>query len=155
MPTLRPITNEDLPFLRLLYHSTRAAEMALTQWPDTEIKRFLDNQFEAQHYHYQTHYADASFDIIVLDDAPIGRLYLHRRKDEFRIVDIALMAEYRNLGIGSHYLGIIIAEAVANRLPVRIHVEQNNPAMRLYHRLGFTKIDDNGVYSLLEWSESK
>ena len=35
---------------------------------------------------------------------------------------------------------------------MRIHVEHNNPAMRLYKRLGFRKIDDNGIYHLMEWS---
>ena len=36
-------------------------------------------------------------------------------------------------------------------LPVRIHVEQYNPALGLYHRLGFREISDKGVYWLLEW----
>ena len=34
---------------------------------------------------------------------------------------------------------------------VSIHVEKQNPAMRLYKRLGFETIEDKGVYDLLEW----
>jgi hypothetical protein len=37
-------------------------------------------------------------------------------------------------------------------LPVRIHVEQVSPALRLYERLGFSKIDEHGIYDLMEWS---
>ena len=36
--------------------------------------------------------------------------------------------------------------------PIRIHVEYDNPAMRLYKRLGFRRIDDNGIYHLMEWN---
>ena len=36
---------------------------------------------------------------------------------------------------------------------VTIHVESFNPAMNLYHKLGFKKISEtNGVYHLLEWN---
>ena len=36
--------------------------------------------------------------------------------------------------------------------PVRLHVEPSNPARRLYERLGFTRIADQGLYWLMEWS---
>ncbi len=32
-----------------------------------------------------------------------------------------------------------------------IHVEHDNPARRLYDRLGFQHVDTNGVYHLMEW----
>ncbi len=34
---------------------------------------------------------------------------------------------------------------------VSIHVEHDNPARRLYDRLGFQHVDTNGVYHLMEW----
>jgi ribosomal protein S18 acetylase RimI-like enzyme len=37
-------------------------------------------------------------------------------------------------------------------LPVRLHVERNNPALRLYQRLGFREVEDQGVYLALEWT---
>ncbi len=45
----------------------------------------------------------------------------------------------------------ILGEAALIGKPVRIHVERNNPAMRLYERLGFQKVEDQGVYWLMEW----
>jgi ribosomal protein S18 acetylase RimI-like enzyme len=100
-------------------------------------------------------FAGAAFDVILLDGESIGRLYVDRRPDEIRIIDIALLPEYRNRGIGSRLITALLAEGTAAGLPVRIHVEQYNPAMRLYNRLGFQKIDERGVYHLMEWSPAR
>lgn len=61
---LRPITDADQAFLRTLYGTTRAGEMAMLPWDQAAIDTFLDQQFQAQHAHYQTHFADAGFSII-------------------------------------------------------------------------------------------
>ena len=37
-------------------------------------------------------------------------------------------------------------------VPLTIHVERFNPALRLYERLGFEAIEDKGVYLFLEWT---
>ena len=66
-------------------------------------------------------------------------------------MDIAVAASHRNRGIGTELLGRLIAEATAVTLPLTIHVEQMNPAMRLYERLGFRKVGENSVYYLMEW----
>ena len=142
----------DLPFLRELYASTRREEMALSGWPQEQIEEFLEQQFEAQHSHYMEHFAGADFDIITTKQkkAPIGRLYLEEREDEFRIIDIALLPEWRGKGVGGRLMTRILEKARAVGKAVRIHVEQNNPAMHLYKRLGFEKIDDHGIYHLME-----
>jgi imidazolonepropionase-like amidohydrolase len=44
----------------------------------------------------------------------------------------------------------LLAEATAAGLPVTIHVERENPALRLYARLGFRLAEDKGVYLFLE-----
>jgi GNAT superfamily N-acetyltransferase len=150
--SFRPISPEDQPFLSRLYASTRWEEVAQTGWDLEEQDRFLRMQFAAQHEFYMEQFAGADFHIIELQDEPIGRLYVDRREDEIRIIDIALLPEHRNKGIGSALLKDILAEARGAALPVRIHVERNNPALGLYQRLGFREIDDQGVYLLLECS---
>ena len=112
-------------------------------------------QFDAQHKHYQTHFGDASFDLILVDGKPSGRLYLHRRDNEHRVVDIALLPEHRKKGIGRKLMQDILDEAGAANLPVQIHVERNNPALRLYQHLGFKKIEDLEVYWLMRWEPSE
>ena len=148
--TVRPETRADHEFLRRVYASTREAEMALTPWRRDEIDSFLDMQFEAQHRYYRKQFPDAEFLIIERGGQAIGRLYLHRREDEIRIIDIAMLTSERRNGIGGALLRDVLAEARTAKKAVRIHVERNNPALHLYHRLGFTEIEDQGVYFLME-----
>ncbi len=152
--SLRPIQHEDEALLFEIYASTRTDEMALLDWSDAQKEAFMRMQFNAQHQHYQKTFPDARFDIILSGDRPIGRLYVHRRPDELHIVDIALLPEHRNQGVGSSLLKGLLAEARDAGKPVRIHVERNNPALHLYERLGFNRIGDTGIYFLMEWSSA-
>ena len=149
--TLRDIVDGDRPFLQQLYASTREEELAVVPWSESEKKTFLEFQFNAQHTFYQNQFGDAAFWVIEQENVPIGRLYLDRRSDEIRIIDIALLPAYRDRGIGTALLNAILAEGQANHQPIRIHVEHNNRALNLYRRLGFKKIDEEGVYFLMEW----
>lgn len=150
--TFRPITDADQPFLLRLYASTRADELAQVPWSAEERAAFLEFQFRAQHQYYQEQYPGARFDVIERAGEQIGRLYLDVRDDEHRLIDIALLPEQRGSGLGTRLMHDILAAARADggKL-VRIHVEQNNPAMHLYLRLGFEKIEERGIYHLMEW----
>lgn len=109
-------------------------------------------QFTAQHRYYHEHYADADFQIIEGDGIRVGRLYVARLASEIRIIDIALLPEYRNQGIGSWLLRQLQREAADAGKQISIHVERMNPALHLYTRLGFQQVADQGVYLLLEWT---
>ena len=150
--TFRPSSDQDLEFLYQVYASTRQEELKLTPWNQQEKEEFLQMQFTAQHKHYHEQYRDASYDIILFRNEQIGRLYVDRREDEIRIVDIALLPKYRGHGIGSGIMSGILDDARQAGMSVTIHVERNNPAMHLYERLGFQKLEDVGVYYLMVWS---
>jgi len=150
--SLRPIRKADEAFLSKLYASTRQDEMAQSGWPREQIDAFLEMQFQAQHKYYQEQFHGAAFDLILHGGDLVGRLYVERRSDELRIIDIAILPEHRGKGIGSHYLRQVMEEAGEAGKPVRIHVEVNNPAMTLYKQLGFKKTGETGVYYLMEWT---
>ncbi len=153
--TLRPSTPEDRELLYRIYASTRAGEMAAVPWSEQQKTDFLRFQFEAQDSYYREHFPQAAYDLIVLDGEPIGRLYIDRREDEIRLIDVALLPERRGGGLGGAIMRDVLAEGAAAGKLVRIHVESNNPAMRLYRRLGFEKVEEQGVYHLMEWSPPK
>ena len=150
--SFRAIADADRGFLFQVYSSTREPELALVDWPPEMKAAFLDMQFNAQHTYYQQQFQQASFDVIELDGKPIGRLYLDRRPTEIRIIDISLMPDFRNRGIGTALLKDVLAEGRAKQQPVRIHVEYNNPALNLYRRLGFVQLGEDSVYFLMEWT---
>ena len=107
-------------------------------------------QFDAQDAHYREHYAGATYEVIEVDGVPAGRLYVHRRPKEIRLVDIALLPRFRGTGIGTRLLAELIAEAKGRGVSLTIHVEMSNPARRLYERLGFAPVEEHGVYLLME-----
>lgn len=149
---LRPVDDGDWPFLYRVYASTRAEELARTGWSHADKQAFLSMQFEAQRRYYSEHFKDAVFQVIEIDGQSAGRLYLDRRADELRVIDIALLPEFRGAGVGSKLMSDILDEGRDAGLLVRIHVEHENPAMRLYQRLGFRRVEKQGVYFLMEWT---
>jgi ribosomal protein S18 acetylase RimI-like enzyme len=148
---LRPCADADAAFLRHLYGTTREDEMRRVPWTDEEKRRFLDMQFTAQKTHYEEYYPDCEFLVIELDRQPVGRLYVDRGEEDIRITDIALLPEFRGRGIGRVLMEEILAEGWCTGKAVTIHVEHDNPARRLYGRLGFRHVHTNGVYHLMEW----
>jgi len=151
LTTFRSITPDDENFLYSLYASTREEELSQTTWTESEKEAFLRQQFTAQHQFYIEQFTQAKFDIVLVENEPVGRLYVDRRDDEIRLIDIALLPEYRNKGIGTSLINDLCEEAANRNKPLRIHVEKFNPALHLYKRLGFTEMKDSGVYYLMEW----
>jgi len=145
----RPFTPEDLPFVAELYASTRREELAVTGWPIEVQEAFLAQQHEAQHSHYSIYYADAEWLIVEREGQVIGRLYLNETDDDLCIVDISLLPQFRARGLGGAIMRDILELARERSKSVSIHVEKNNPARRLYDRLGFVAVADRGVYDLM------
>lgn len=148
--TYRPITENDLEFLYQVYASTREEELSVVDWSEQELEDFLRMQFDLQHKQWMKNYDRAAFDIILFDGIPAGRLYVDRWKKEIRIIDIALLTEFRRKGIGSRIMSQLVEEADQANKILSLHVEMNNPAMGLYLNLGFKSIQDVGVYFLME-----
>lgn len=147
---LRPAGEGDAELLYEIYASTRQEELAPVPWDAATKEAFLRMQFAAQDRHYRMVYPDASYDLVVEDEMVLGRLSLNRGPQKWLIIDIALLPEHRGQGLGTQLLRQVLAEADVTGKAVQIHVEQLNPARRLYKRLGFREIEDQGVYLLLE-----
>jgi ribosomal protein S18 acetylase RimI-like enzyme len=150
----RRATAADEPFLFRVYASTRTDELAPVPWSDEQKARFLDMQARAQHTDYQRNYAAADWLIIEHDGTDVGRLYLERgdNNDRHHIIDIAFLPHWRAQGLGGALLRDLLDEAARAGKGMSIYVEKANPAMRLYQRLGFSKIEDQGVYDLMRWA---
>ncbi len=149
--TFRPICKGDHPFLKKVYRSTREKELLQTFWTEAEKQKFIEFQFNAQHSHYINAYKGAEFNIIMKKNTDIGRLYIWETEKQIRIMDIALLEEHTGKGIGTYLLKQLIQKSEKRGKKLNIHVEYNNPALRLYERLGFKKTDNTGVYFFMEY----
>lgn len=148
----REVPDRDAAFLDRLYASTRAEELAQTGWSEAEVARFLHEQSRLQRAHYREHYPEAEFLLFVAHRQPVGRLYLDERERELRLMDIALLPEWRGGGRGSAMLQALQEEAASQSLAITLHVEPFNRAARLYRRLGFEIVEIRGVYQFMRWA---
>ncbi|MGH9802529.1 MAG: GNAT family N-acetyltransferase [Blastocatellia bacterium] len=148
--SLRPAEADDQAFLFELYRDTRAEEMAAWGWGEAQQHAFLSLQFRARTMSYSA-YPNTEHSIVLNAGQPIGRLLISRMEDEIRLVDIALLAEVRGQGIGAKLIAGLFDRARNENLPVRLHVEKLNPALRLYQRLGFQILEDTGTQYFMEW----
>jgi ribosomal protein S18 acetylase RimI-like enzyme len=150
--TFRPEVDADEPFLSRLYATTRDYEMDQVLWDKGQKAAFLQSQFTLQRLHYRKYYPNAAFLIIQRVGEPIGRFYVERSGRDIVLLDIALLPEFRGKDLGSQVMGELLAEAKSTGKVVRIHVERNNPALRLYQRMKFRLVEDKGIHFLMEWS---
>ena len=148
--SMREETDDDKDFCRRLYHGVRIAEMSAVGWSRAQVKGFIDQQFHAQRTHYRKYYPRAGFMLIEHGDRPIGRWYLQADEKELRLMEVTLLPEWRNRGIGTQLMRCLTDWSESTGRPITLHVEPFNPAYRLYRRLGFETIEDRGVYHFMQ-----
>ncbi|MBF5004224.1 GNAT family N-acetyltransferase [Diaphorobacter caeni] len=144
--TLRDAVQDDYPFLREVYRGVRAPELAQTAWTQWEKDAFCDSQFALQDRHYRAHYPHARYFVIELHSRSIGRLYLSDAPELMALMEISLLQELRAQGHGTALMQWLtqIADDSARRM--RLFVEPENPARRLYERFGFVEHELQGAY---------
>ena len=126
-------------------------EMALTGWSAAQQEQFLRMQFEAQKRFYAAQFPQAEHWIVCLNDVAAGRMIVNRSEDELLLVDVALLPEHRNLGVGSLLMAGLMEEASRDSKSIRLHVERFNPALRWYERLGFNTVSESEIYLEMTW----
>ncbi len=147
----RPVVAEDDGFFRALYKSSRGDDLRGLGWDEDRISEFLEMQYEAQGNFHAGDFPNASDEVILLDSQPIGRLIVDRRADEIRLVDLALLPDYRRRGLGSQLVRSLQEEATLQRKPLRLQVIRFNRALGLFERLGFVRTSETGTHFQMEW----
>lgn len=102
------------------------------------------------HEEWQADYFRQKFDprarkIIVIDGQDAGVLVVEEKPDELYLGLIELLPDFQGRGIGSSILRRLKREAEDKGLPLGLRVlRTNEPARRLYERLGFQVVEDEG-----------
>ena len=149
---LRPVAESDNEFLLSVYASTREDELAQVEWPEGQREMFLRWQFDLQRKEYGSRFPDGDYCVIVVDQQPAGRIWVGADEEQIRLLDIALLPEFQNRGVGTALLERLKNEAQRAGKALRHMVfVLNSDADRFYERLGFKKIDDLGAYKHMEW----
>jgi ribosomal protein S18 acetylase RimI-like enzyme len=149
---LRPVSESDDQFLLSVYASTREEELAQAEWAEGQKEMFLRWQFDLQRREYGVRFPDAAYHVLVVDQRPAGRIWVGDDDEQIRVLDIALLPEFQNRGVGTALLRRLMQEASKQGKALRHMVfVLNNDAHRFYERLGFSIIEEFGAYKHMEW----
>lgn len=153
--TLRDAGPEDIQFLAQLYRDTRRNEVNAWGWPQEQQELFLKMQFDAQRRSHQATFPDATDRIICVGNVAVGHMLVGFEPGGMRLIDIALLDEYRNQGIGTQLIRQLMQDCEEQDRVLRLQVLQGNPAIRLYCRAGFVQSSADPMYVQMEWMSSQ
>ncbi len=150
--TTRMATAEDEPLLVRLFTEEKAREFAPLGWSREQLRPLLEMQYRARQVSYAQSYPAAVDTILCLEDGtPAGRCWMERQPRCYRVLDIAVLPEHRNRGIGGWALRRMQQTAALEQVPLRLSVTRSNPALRLYERLGFMRVSGDELSYEMEW----
>jgi GNAT superfamily N-acetyltransferase len=123
----RAATAADVPFLIELRQQTMTAhQVAAGLVPsDDERRSRVLVRYECA-------------EILVHAGKPVGLLKVARDGLDWDLIQIQLILEYQDRGLGSQLIRSLVAEARQVGASLRLSVLRGSPARRLYERLGFT-----------------
>ena len=150
--SVRPVMPGDEDLLLEIYKSSRGDDLRGLGWDEDRIGEFLAMQYEAQQLFHAAEYKQANDQIVLLSGKPAGRLIVERREYEIRCIDVALLPEHRNNGIGAFLIGKLQEEASRENKPLRLQVIRFSRAVNLFERSGFVRTSETGTHFQMEWT---
>jgi len=94
---------------------------------------------------FREHFDEPGMRLILVGDEIIGCVGFRIAADEIKLDSFYLDRRRHNTGLGTAILKVLLAEADALRLPVRLEVLTGSGADRLYLRHGFVKISEDAI----------
>jgi len=91
------------------------------------------------------HFDEPGMRLILLDGERVGCVGFRRHAHEIKIDSFYLDRRLHNTGLGTKILKVLLAEADAAGLPVRLEVLSGSKADRLYLRHGFVKVGEDEI----------
>ena len=140
---LRDARPADTEFEQFLYASTRDDLRPLGH---EVFEGLVGMQFRAQSMALRLDHPSAKRQIVVVDRSPVGRLVVDLSGTHVELLDLAVLPEFRNHGIGTGVLRGVCAQADRLNHAVRLLVEKQNRSVRLFERLGFVVRGEEGMY---------
>ena len=82
----------------------------------------------------------------------VGRLLVDRKACCWRIVDIAVLPEYRQKGLGTWAIQTCQQECSVAGAKLNLQVKRDSRALRLYERLGFLITSEDALSVEMVWN---
>jgi ribosomal protein S18 acetylase RimI-like enzyme len=133
--SLRPATEDDVPFLLALRRKTMDAHLVasgIAPSPEEHLRRVLYRLDCAQ--------------VVQMAGQAVGLLKVSREGRDWNLIQIQLSQMAQGKGLGTQLIQSVIDEARKAGASLSLGVLKANPAFRLYQRLGFTVVEE-GIHS--------
>ncbi len=144
---LRPRTEADSRFVAELL--AEDARVVLAGLPEGLREEMVALQVTARAVHLADAWPEAVESIVIAgpDGLAVGRIVLAEGAGWWHIVDLRIHQDWRDQGIGTACLADLAAQADLAGCGMRLTVAVDNPARRLYERLGFMTVpgDEQGA----------
>ena len=141
---LKPYKNGNQEKIKFIYNLKKEVyqeyvEKIYGEWNEENQKK-LFNKFMKEN--------SKNIELIYLKDKLVG-FYNGKLKDDksYEIDNICIMPEYQNRGIGTAVLKEILFENKDKEIILQCFKE--NPASKLYERMGFKKIEENETHYIM------
>lgn len=150
--SLCPLKPSHTDFLLQLFKECRPDLALIGNLNEKQKDDFILQQFTIEEDQLSKMYPDAEFNIVMLNEKPIGRFYVYHSKLSDHIVEIGLLESYRGLGIGKKIMITAIENALRKGNELSLQVAWfNQRAYSFYERLGFRVIEDNLVLKKMQY----
>ncbi len=150
---MRQAGPEDEPLLFALFFEDKVADLAATGLDEAQFLPLIEMQYSGRKMTYETQHPEAENLILIGEDGrPAGRLLLDRKPDCWRVVDIAVLASHRRMGLGTQVLTQCQERCSTAGVRLELQVAAGSPARRLYERLGFQVTRGDAVSVGMVWS---
>lgn len=143
---------QDGDFLFEVYVCTRADEVRSWGFGEAEAAQFLRSQHRMQLASYDAQFPHAERRILWKEGVRAGYVFVDREPHELRLVEIALLPQFRGRGLGTDIIRGLQMEAAQRGIPVGLTVRMDNRARDLYVRLGFDVVSTHEPYLQMVWS---
>ena len=120
--------------LHLYLLTMRPYVQELTVWDEQEQRARFAAQWKREEVR-----------IISLDGKDVGLLQVAELPTEIRLQKFFVSPQYQRSGIGSEILSTLLATWRSTGKKIVLRVLKNNPARRLYERLGFSVVAEESV----------
>lgn len=139
---LRPAGAEDIEFAWRLYAQLmRPLTEALMPWQAARQREVVASAVRS-----------SGVEIIVAGGAACGWIHVHDSPEQIELHQLYVVPAQQRRGIGTSIVRGLQARAAATGRPVRLNVLVNNPARRLYERLGFRIERSDKIKHHMAWS---
>jgi len=141
-----PVKAKHTEFLFKVFTQSRPDLALIDAVNDEEKATIIYQQFKMEEQQFIEMYPEGEFNIVMLNNLPIGRLYIHNGEKTDRILQIGLVEKYRSMGIGKKLVTRVTENALKKGKTVSLQVAWfNQGAYKFYEKLGFKVVENKGV----------